>query len=129
MRGIDPRLVRRARPVRRLLALDAGLGLVAALLVLAQAVLIAKVAADGYAGASLRDVAPALGLLVIVVAARAATAWSFETVGRRAANDVLSSLRRARVARRVRAPPAARDGAAGAGIAARAGAGAGRPEA
>jgi len=117
MRGIDPRLVRRARPVRRLLALDAGLGLVAALLVLAQAVLIAKVAADGYAGASLRDVAPALGLLVIVVAARAATAWSFETVGRRAANDVLSSLRRELVARRLRAQPAALDGAASADIA------------
>jgi ATP-binding cassette, subfamily C, bacterial CydD len=117
MRGLDPRLVRRARPVRRLLALDAGLGVVAALLVLAQAVLIARIAARGFAGAPLADVAPALGLLVLVVGARAATAWSFETVGRRAASDVLSSLRRELVARRLRAQPAALDGTASADVA------------
>ena len=46
MRGLDPRLVRRARPVRSMLAADAALGLVAALLVIAQAVLIARVAAE-----------------------------------------------------------------------------------
>jgi thiol reductant ABC exporter CydD subunit len=112
MRALDPRLVQRARPVRRLLALDTGLGLVAALLVLAQAVLIAKVAADGFAGAALGDVARALGMLVLVVVARAATAWSFETVGRRAATDVMSSLRRELVASRLRAQPAALDGTA-----------------
>ncbi len=37
LRGLDPRLVRRAGAVRALLALDAALGVVAALLVLAQA--------------------------------------------------------------------------------------------
>ncbi len=117
MRGLDPRLVRRARPVRRLLALDAGLGVVAALLVLGQAVLIARVAADGFAGASLEDVAPALALLILVVVARAATAWSFETIGGRAANDVLSSLRRELVARRLHEQPAALDGTASGDVA------------
>ena len=48
--ALDPRLVRRARPVRMLLALDASLGVVAALLVLAQAALLAHVAARGFAG-------------------------------------------------------------------------------
>jgi ATP-binding cassette, subfamily C, bacterial CydD len=117
MRGLDPRLVRRARPVRRLLALDAGLGVVAALLVLGQAVLIARVAADGFAGASLEDVAPALALLALVVVARAVTAWSFEAIGRRAANDVLSSLRRELVARRLHEQPAALDGTASGDVA------------
>ena len=41
MGPLDPRLVRRAGAVRTLLALDVALGVVAALLVLAQAVLIA----------------------------------------------------------------------------------------
>ena len=44
MGPLDPRLVHRAGAVRMLLALDAALGVVAALLVLAQAVLIGAVA-------------------------------------------------------------------------------------
>jgi ATP-binding cassette subfamily C protein CydCD len=51
--ALDPRLVHRARAVRALLATDAALGLVAALLVLAQAVLIAHLAARGFVGAPL----------------------------------------------------------------------------
>ena len=57
MRALDPRLVRRARPVRSMLAADAALGVVAALFVLAQAVLLARVAAEAFEGASLGDVA------------------------------------------------------------------------
>ena len=62
--AIDPRLMRRARAVRVLLVTDACLGVVAALLVLAQAVLLARVAARGFEGASLAEVARPLELLV-----------------------------------------------------------------
>jgi thiol reductant ABC exporter CydD subunit len=111
VRGIDPRLVGRARSVRALLAADAALGVLGALLVLAQAVLLARVAARGFGGASLADVALPLGLLVAVVGARAAAAYGFEIVGRRAAVNVLSGLRLELVEQRLRGQPAALDGA------------------
>ena len=95
--------------MRVLLAADACLGVVAALLVLAQAVLLARVAARGFGGASLADVARPLELLVVVVAARAALAWGFETVGRRAAQRTLSGLRSDLVDSRLRDRPTALD--------------------
>jgi thiol reductant ABC exporter CydD subunit len=109
--ALDARLLRRARAVRVLLAADAALGLLAALLVLAQAVLLAHVAARAFVGASLADVAMPVGLLVAVVAGRAVAAWGFEVAGRRAATDVLSQLRLDLVERRLRDRPAALDGA------------------
>ena len=117
MRAIDPRLLRRARPVRVLLATDAALGTLAALLALAQAVLIADVAARAFDGAELRDVAGALALLTAVVLARAATTWGFEVAGRRAAADVLSGLRLDLVTHRLRNRPAALDGVESAEVA------------
>jgi thiol reductant ABC exporter CydD subunit len=111
LRVLDQRLVRRARGVRGLLAVDVALGVLAALLVLAQAVLLARVAARGFGGASLADLALPLGLLVAVVGARAAAAYGFEIVGRRAAVNVLSELRLELVERRLRRQPAALDGA------------------
>jgi thiol reductant ABC exporter CydD subunit len=117
VRALDPRLVRRARAVRTLLGADAALGLVAALLVLAQAVLIARVAARGFDGASLTEVAAPLALLVAVVAVRGAAAWGFEVAGRRAAAGVLSRLRLDLVARRLHDDPASLDGADSAEVA------------
>jgi thiol reductant ABC exporter CydD subunit len=114
---LDRRLLRRARAARVALAVDATLGVVAALLVLAQAVLLARVAARAFGGASLDEVAVPLSLLVVVVAARAASAWGFEVVGRRAATDVLSQLRLDVVERRLRDRPAALDGAESAEVA------------
>jgi thiol reductant ABC exporter CydD subunit len=111
VRVLDPRLVRRARPVRSMLAADAALGLVAALLVIAQAVLIARVAAEAFAGASLGDVAAPLALLAAAVAGRAAAAWGFEVVGRRAAIGVQSELRTELVEKRLQSRPTALDGA------------------
>jgi thiol reductant ABC exporter CydD subunit len=90
---LDPRLLRRARAARTLLVADAALGVATSLLVLAQAVLLARVAARGFAGASLADVTPALVALAAVVVARAGTTWGFEVAGRRAATDVISDLR------------------------------------
>ena len=117
MKALDPRLVRRARPVRRLLALDASLGVLAALLVLAQAALLAYVAARGFAGASLASLTLPLALLVAAALGRALAAWGFEVAGRRAAADVLSQLRLDVVERRLRGRPAALDGAESAEIA------------
>ena len=117
MRAIDPRLIHHARPVRVLLASDAALGVIAALLALGQAVLIANVAARAFTGASLADVGGALALLAAVVVARAGTTWGFEVAGRRAATSVLSQLRLDLVRRRLRDRPAALDGVESAEVA------------
>jgi ATP-binding cassette, subfamily C, bacterial CydD len=103
--------------VRRLLAFDASLGVLAALLVLAQAALLAYVAARGFAGASLAALTLPLALLAAAALGRALAAWGFEVAGRRAAADVLSQLRLDVVERRLRGRPAALDGAESAEIA------------
>jgi ATP-binding cassette, subfamily C, bacterial CydD len=117
MGPLDPRLVRRAGAVRTLLALDAALGVVAALLVLAQAVLVAAVAARVFGGAGLDEVAVLLVLLVAVSVGRAAAASSFDVLGRWAATGVLESLRLELVERRLRDRPAALDGVESAEVA------------
>jgi ATP-binding cassette, subfamily C, bacterial CydD len=117
MRVLDPRLFRRARATRVLLVADALLGVVMALLVLAQAVLLARVAARGFDGASLAELAALLELFAVVVVARSLAAWSFEVVGRRAAGDVISRLRLDVVETRLRSAPTALDGAQSAEVA------------
>jgi thiol reductant ABC exporter CydD subunit len=112
VRGLDPRLLGRARAVRPALIADAALGVVTALLVLLQAVLLARVASRGFAGASVADVALPLVLFAVVAACRAATAWGFEAIGRRAATDVISELRLDLVRGRLRDRPAALQGGA-----------------
>jgi ATP-binding cassette, subfamily C, bacterial CydD len=108
--ALDPRLLRHARAVRPLLVVDSALGVGVALLVLAQAFLLARVAARAFDGASLDDVTPALVLLAAVVVVRSAGAWGFEVAGRRAAADVASQLRLDVVDARLRRRPAALDG-------------------
>jgi thiol reductant ABC exporter CydD subunit len=110
VRALDPRLVRRARPVRLLLSLDAALGVATAVLVLVQATLLARIVARAFDGASLSAVGRELVLLALAFAARGVLAWGFEVAGARAASDVLSQLRLELVARRLRAQPAALDG-------------------
>ena len=117
MHVLDPRLLRRARAARVLLVVDAVLGVVMALLVLAQAVLLARVAARSFEGASLEEVTTPLVLLVAVVAARSLAAWGFEVAGRRAAGDVISQLRLDVVETRLRRQPTALDGARSAEVA------------
>jgi thiol reductant ABC exporter CydD subunit len=111
MRALDPRLLRRARAARRLLAADSAMGLAAAVLVLVQATLIAHVVARAFHRAALSAVAPELVALAFVFAGRGALAWGFEVAGRRAASRVLSDLRLALVEHRLRREPAALDGA------------------
>jgi ATP-binding cassette, subfamily C, bacterial CydD len=110
VRALDQRLLRRARPVRRLLALDVALGLAAAVLVLLQATLLARVVAHAFAGSSLRDVSRDLLLLALTFAGRGVLAWGFELAGRRAATSVLSELRLTLVGRRLHDQPLALDG-------------------
>jgi ATP-binding cassette, subfamily C, bacterial CydD len=118
VRALDPRLVRRARPVRVLLGVDVAIGLATALLVLVQATLLARVVARAFHGASLRAVATEVVFLALAFAARGVLAWGFEVAGARAASDVLSGLRLELVSRRLRAQPAALDGVQAAEIAA-----------
>ena len=117
MSALDPRLVRRARPVRMLLAVDAVLGVAAALLVLAQAALLARVAARGFTGVPLAGLTLPLVLLVAASAGRALSSWGFEVVGRRAASDVLSQLRLDVVEHRLCDRPAALDAVESADVA------------
>src|SRR5262245_17625199 len=117
MRGLDPRLARRTRAVRTLLAADVAIGLLTAALVLTQAVLIAHVAARSFAGDSLGSLAVPVLALVGVVLARAATVWAFEVVGRDAAGRVLSQLRVDLVESRLSRQPASLDGARSAEVA------------
>jgi ATP-binding cassette, subfamily C, bacterial CydD len=117
VRGIDPRLLRRAREVRATIAADAVLGVVAALLVLTQAVLLARVAARSFEGASLEQVALPLALMAAIVCARALASWAFGVIGRRAAGRVLSRLRLDLVESRLTRRPAALDGEASAEVA------------
>ena len=118
MGPLDKRLLLRARAARRLLAADVALGLGTALLVLVQATLIADIVTRAFDGAPLREVRNQLVVLGLAFAARGVLAWGFEVVGRRAASSVLSELRLALVERRLRAHPAALDGADGGEIAA-----------
>ncbi len=118
MRVLDQRLVRRARPVRHLLVLDSVLGALSAGLVLVQAVLIARVVAQAFSGASLADVTFELVLLALAFAGRSVLTWGFEVAGRHAASNVLSELRLELVERRLRKQPLALDGAESGEIAA-----------
>ena len=118
MRILDQRLVRRARPVRRLLVLDTAVGIASAALVLLQAILIGRIVAQAFAGASLAEVSSDLALLAVTFCARSLTAWVFEVAGRRAASTVLSELRLALVERRLRDEPLALDRAGAGEIAA-----------
>jgi thiol reductant ABC exporter CydD subunit len=112
VRALDRRLLRRAPPVRHLLAADVAAGLGTALLVLVQAVLLARIVARAFDGATLGAVWVDVVLLAVVFAGRGALAWSFEVAGRRAAQSVLSTLRLALVERRLVTQPAASDGTA-----------------
>ena len=118
MRALDPRLVQRTRSVRPLLTLDLALGIATAAVVVLQAAMLARIVAHAFDGVALRRLWPEFAVLVIAFAARGACAWGMEIAGRRAARSVLSELRGALLAKRLRSQPMATDGASGAEIAA-----------
>ncbi|TLZ38060.1 MAG: hypothetical protein E6K32_15580, partial [Gammaproteobacteria bacterium] len=110
MRLLDQRLLARARAARRLLVLDSALGVVGAVLVVAQATLIARIVTRAFGGAPVGAVALDLGMLALTFAGRGTVAWGFEVAGRRAAWTVLSKLRLELVKRRLRDQPVGLDG-------------------
>ena len=118
MRTLDPRLLHRTRTARPLLAMQTALGIATALVVLAQAGLLALIVATAFAGAPLRGLGPEFVLLLMAFALRAVFAWGMEVSGRRAASSVLSEFRLALVERRLRAQPTADDGSPAGEIAA-----------
>jgi ATP-binding cassette subfamily C protein CydD len=118
VRSLDPRLVRRARAVRVVLALDIALGLGATLLVLVQATAFGTVVARAFAGSPLSGVGVALVVLALAFAGRAVLAWALEVAGRRASTAVLSELRLSLAAERLRNAPSALDGVETAEVAA-----------
>ncbi|MDX6302927.1 MAG: ATP-binding cassette, subfamily bacterial CydCD, partial [Nocardioidaceae bacterium] len=117
MSALDPRLTRRSTAARASVLLTAALGLLTALLLVAQAWLIAYAVVAAVAShdppAALRT---ALGALLVVILARAVTAWSVEASAERAAATVTSELRMTFLGHLVRLGPAWVGSQRGAGL-------------
>jgi thiol reductant ABC exporter CydD subunit len=96
MRAVDPRLLRFGRETRHHLAVSILLGGLTAVLVIAQAWLLADVVAGAFSGdQSTADLRTPLSLLLAVVVARAAVAWYTEVAANRSSSRVKSQLRQA----------------------------------
>ncbi|TQJ54199.1 thiol reductant ABC exporter subunit CydD [Streptomyces sp. SLBN-115] len=94
MKPIDPRLLRYARATRLFLVAVVGLGAVGAVLVIAQAMLIAEVVVGAFEhGLSVAELRTPLLLLVAVAVGRALVAWLTELAAHRASAAVKSELR------------------------------------
>jgi ATP-binding cassette, subfamily C, bacterial CydD len=106
MRPVDPRLLRYATAARGYLVLAVALGLLTTGLVLAQAGLLAHALAGAATGTGVAALALTLGLLLAVLAGRAATAYGGEFAALRAAATVKSQLRRQLAAQLTRLGPA-----------------------
>ena len=94
MKPLDPRLLRYSAAARGYLAVTVGLGLAATALILLQASLLAHVLATAATGTGVTVLAGSLGLLAVVLAARAAAGYGGEVTALRAAAAVKSQLRR-----------------------------------
>jgi ATP-binding cassette subfamily C protein CydCD len=94
VKPIDPRLLRYARATRFFLAAVVGLGAVRALLVIAQAMLIAEIVVGAFQhGLPLGELRTPLLLLVAVACGRALVSWLTELAAHRASAAVKSELR------------------------------------
>jgi thiol reductant ABC exporter CydD subunit len=106
VRPLDPRLLQHARATRGYVAATAGIGVASALLVIAQAGLLASAITAAYLqGADLPALRPTLVALAAVIGGRVLLAWVQESAAYRASADVKSSLRAALVERAVRLGP------------------------
>ena len=93
---LDPRLLRYARTTRRFLVLAVAIGGITALLLIAQAWLIAHVVAGAFLDhRTLESLRGALLALLAVVAGRSFLAWAAERTAHRASASAKSELRRA----------------------------------
>lgn len=102
MKPVDPRLVRTVRGARTHLVVCVGLGAVAALLVVAQAELIARGITDVAAG---RSISGLLAAFAAVIAGRALLAAWQDRAAEKAASGVRSELRARAVRRAAEAAP------------------------
>lgn len=93
MKPLDPRLLRRSRPVRTFLAATVLLGVAAAAAVVAQAWLLTGVVVRLVDGATPDAVVVPAAALAAVVAVRGLLAWAQATAGARAAASVQADLR------------------------------------
>ncbi len=94
MRALDPRLLRYARATRTFLYVSVCLGTLSALLIVAQAWLLADVVAGAFRhGRDLAQLRTPLSVLLCVVLARAAVAWGAELAASRASARAKSQLR------------------------------------
>ncbi|WP_217128760.1 thiol reductant ABC exporter subunit CydD [Streptomyces sp. AC558_RSS880] len=94
MKPIDPRLLRYARATRGFLVAVVGLGAVGAVLVIAQAMLIAEIVVGAFQdGLSVGALGTPLLLLVVVAAGRGLVGWLTELAAHRASAAVKSELR------------------------------------
>jgi ATP-binding cassette subfamily C protein CydD len=105
MKPLDPRLLRYAAAARGYLAVTVACGLAATALILAQAGLLARALASAATGTTAGDLAGTLGVLLVVLAARAATSYGGEIAALRAAATVKSQLRRRLVSHALRLGP------------------------
>ncbi|HET6918664.1 MAG TPA: thiol reductant ABC exporter subunit CydD [Jiangellaceae bacterium] len=106
MRAVDPRLLHRARASLAYLGVCVAIGVVTALLVVAQASLLAHgIAAAFVGGADLADLGSTMLLLALVIVGRALTAWATEGAAHRASAQVKSQLRSQLLAHAVRLGP------------------------
>ena len=92
--SVDRRLLRSVRAARLPFAIATVLGVLTAVLVVAQASLLGRIIAGAFPGGDdLADSAPLLWLLAAVIALRALCAGGFEASGRIGAGQVMSELR------------------------------------
>jgi thiol reductant ABC exporter CydD subunit len=100
VRALDPRLLRYARATRSFLFVSISLGALGALLIVAQAWLLADVVSSAFIGGSSLDRlrAPIAALLGIVIA-RALVAWAAELAASRSSARAKSQLRAALLTR------------------------------
>ena len=109
MKPLDPRLLAHAHATRGFLLASVVIGTASALLLVAQAFLIASAVTSAFQdGATLQSaqVQTALVALVAIAVARAVLAWASEAVGHRSAASATSQLRMQVVERALRLGPA-----------------------
>ena len=95
MRPLDPRLIARIGPARRYVFLTAALGVCTAVLVLAQALVVARVLAPVLVGDAPHDVGQGAAALAVIVTVRALVTWLQERQAHRAGTRAVSELREA----------------------------------
>jgi ATP-binding cassette subfamily C protein CydCD len=114
MRPLDPRLLKHARRAAVPITILAGLGLATALLVIAQAWLLATVISSVFIDkATLPESVTPIAILAAVTVGRAATAWAAQATAHRASATAKTELRAALLAKVVALGPGWRKATSG----------------